>query len=266
MRAALSLLPLIGLCCSLSARPAGAQSIQSRSSEPGKTAVGTSAPEKSAITQLQLLEGVRLFRAEQYDEALRVFQQIDAEQQPADIGFYLGMALHKLGRHLPALVAFRSAARSGLHEPVADYYSAVSCYRLGMLSRARLGFTALVEPASAGAAPGLPLGPRLQEGARRFLAALPPRGNEASSPGGTTAGQRCELAQRNSERLLLAEDLDGALEWLEEGVRAMQEIADKPEQGSRQSELQRLWSRLRAPLSARSPRADLATLDRLLGN
>ncbi len=92
----------------------------------------------------QLLDGVRAFRAEQFESALLYFRRVEQQSARPDIGMYLGMVLHKLGRHAEALAAFRSARRALVQESVADYYDAVSCYRLGLYERSRVGFAALL--------------------------------------------------------------------------------------------------------------------------
>lgn len=253
----------IALCSLLRLTSAHAQAIQAREGESQAVPPDPQRVAVNAAAQLQLLEGVRLFRAAQYDEALRVFQKIDADQQPADIGFYLGMVWHKLGRHLPALIAFRSAGRSGLREPVADYYLAVSCYRLGMTARARAGFAMLVAITPTAAGPAIPLGPRLQQGARSFLAALPAATGDAPRESPAAMSAHYEGALHSSERLLQSDDADGALEWFEEAARSLQESPERP---ARLTELRQLWARLRAKLGTRVSSADVQAVDRLLAN
>lgn len=258
-------IPWIVLGSLLGLTPARAQGIQSRERDPNPVASESAKPISNPTVQLQLLEGVRLFRTAQYDEALRVFQKIDAERQSADIGFYLGMVLHKLGRHLPALIAFRSAQRSGLHEPVADYYLSVSCFRLGMTTRARSGFTALVAASPSAGSPALPLGPRLQQGARSFLAALPPALADAETETNAALAAHYEPALRSSERLLAIEEIDGALEWFEEAARSLLESPEHPARALRLSEVRELWTRLRSKLGTRSS-GDVQAIERLLAN
>lgn len=256
----------IALCSLLRLTSAHAQAIQSREGESQAVPPDSQRVAVNAAAQLQLLEGVRLFRAAQYDEALRVFQKIDADQQPADIGFYLGMVWHKLGRHLPALIAFRSAGRSGLREPVADYYLAVSCYRLGMTARARAGFALLVAITPTAAGPAIPLGPRLQQGARSFLAALPATAGDAPRESPAAMSAHYDGAVHSSERLLQSDDADGALEWFEEAARSLQESPERPDRPTRLTELRQLWARLRAKLGTRVSSADVQAVDRLLAN
>ena len=106
-------------------------------------------PDAEALVQAQLLDGVRAFRAEQFESALLYFRRVEQQSARPDIGMYLGMVLHKLGRHAEALAAFRSARRALVQESVADYYDAVSCYRLGLYERSRVGFAALLLPRDA---------------------------------------------------------------------------------------------------------------------
>ncbi len=254
------------LSCLLAIESAWAQPVQSRESDLKPAGSEPASTATSPSSQLQLLEGVRLFRAAQYEDALRIFQKIDAEQQPADIGFYLGMVLHKLGRHLPALIAFRSAGRSGLREPVADYYLSVSCYRLGMTARARAGFSTLISGSPTAGTPALPLGPRLQQGARSFLASLAQPSPEPVSEGSGTASGHAEQALRRSERLLQSDDVEGALEWLEEAARSLLDTPERPERALRLMELRQVWVSLRSKLASRSSSTEVQALDKLLAN
>lgn len=254
------------LCSLLGLAPARAQGIESRERDASPTASDGAGRGDSPTVQLQLLEGVRLFRSAQYDEALRVFQKIDAEQQAADIGFYLGMVLHKLGRHLPALIAFRGAGRSGLREPIADYYLSVSCFRLGMTARARSGFAVLVAATASGGTPALTLGPRLQQGARSFLAALPPAAGDASTASAAPLPAHYEQALHSSERLLGSDDVDGALEWFEEALRSLPEPSGHSARPPHPTALRELWTRLRSKLGTRLRSGDVQAMDRLLEN
>lgn len=171
--------------------------------------------------QTALLAGVRAFRAEHYDEALQTFRAIADQRSVPEIGFYLGTTLHKLGRHGEALVAFRAARRAGLRETIVDYYEAVSCYRLGMFERARHGFSVLLQ------APEDQVGPRLREGATRFLRAL----NDVPSP-----QSRYELALSGA-----ATASSESTEWLEEALRLWRRL---PHDAQRDAVLQRLIGRL----------------------
>ena len=183
----------------------------------------------AATDQEALLSGVRAFRAERYAEALDIFRRVETQQQPKDIGFYLGMVLHKLGRHVEALTAFRAAQRSGLREPVADYYHAVSCYRLGMLQRARQGFAILVAPA--GPTEQQPvLGPRLQLGAQRFLQAIEQAAAEpdAGSSRPSAVLRRYESALQKAEGLLApGGSAELALEWFDEAVELLRQVPER---------------------------------------
>jgi len=170
-----------------------------------------------AQMQSLLLNGVRAFRAEQYDGALAIFRRVEQQSARPDIGMYVGMALHKLGRHAEALSAFRAARRGGLAESVADYYDAVSCYRLGMYERARVGFSALLaEPEPQGSPP---LGPRLREGAERFLAATERSAPQRPDPARPEQfpSRRLEAALKQASELHPVRGLEGT-EWLEEAA------------------------------------------------
>lgn len=255
------------LCWALCAGPAHAQSVRSEPapavapSPPAPSSAEHSKPVDSTI-QLQLLEGVRLFRAERYEDALRVFQQVNTDEKSTDIGFYLGMVLHKLGRHSAALIAFRSTQRSGLREPVADYYAAVSCYRLGMNTRARRGFASLATAAS-GPAPGVPpLGPRLQQGARNFLSALQSSAADMTSDGGSSSIHlQYERARQAAERLLASDDAEGALEWIDEAGQILEESPDPRERAEHSDELRGLLNRLRSKPGSQVRTADVQALE-----
>jgi hypothetical protein len=221
-----------------------------------------------AVDQELLLDGVRAFRSEKYEEALRLFRRIESEQQPADIGFYVGTTLHKLGRHLEAVVAFRAARRAGLREPVVDYYLSVSCYRLGMLARARRGFAALVvpaaQPAPSDGADAPVLGPRLQQGAQRFLAAVDQAlvdSAPATAPRPGLLARRQEAARLEAESQLAAGNDAAALEWLDE---AAQLLVGLPERNEKLPALRQQLSRLRAGPYGKSAEADLLAIEALL--
>ncbi len=185
-----------------------------------------------AATQALLLDGVRAFRAERYEDALQIFHRVESQHLLQDIGFYQGMALHKLGRHAEALSAFRAAHRQGLSEPIADYYQAVSCFRLGMLARARREFAALQPQAPAApqlaaaergrpAAP--PLGPKLMLGVQQFLRAIEQAGlgaTDAQSLNSTVAATRVPMALAGAEAAL-ARSPQEALEWLDEAAELL---------------------------------------------
>lgn len=169
-----------------------------------------------ARIQAQLLDGVRAFRAEQYESALEIFRRVEGAATRPDIGFYLGMVLHKLGRHAEALSEFRAAHRVGLREPVADYYRAVSCYRMGLYERARGGFRALLQPPTSES--GSPqLGPRLLAGAERFLATLDRATPHAVDGSPADPGQRFEIALQKADAASGRSDAE-AQEWLEEAA------------------------------------------------
>lgn len=227
----------------------------------------------NALAQASLLEGIRQFRAEHYDDSLRLFRLVATEHQPPDIGFYLGMALHKLGRHVEALTAFRAAQRAGLHEPVADYYAALSCYRLGMWARARIEFSALINTAGLptpghGDAGMPPLGPRLLGGARSFLASIPnvPSGLEGTpDPAADNWLRRFDSARAQADSALTAEHPDAALEWLLEAARIVEGLPERGERTERIAELRAAVTRLRGKLSGPAVDVDLRPIAILTG-
>lgn len=185
-----------------------------------------------AATQALLLDGVRAFRAERYDDALQIFHRVESQHLLQDIGFYQGMALHKLGRHAEALSAFRAAHRQGLSEPVADYYQAVSCFRLGMMARARREFAALQPPAQAAQPPPAPeharpppppLGPKLMLGVQQFLRAIEQAGfgpADAQPSSAPLVAARLPMALAGAEAAL-ARSPQEALEWLDEAAELL---------------------------------------------
>ena len=205
-----------------------------------------------ATTQLLLLDGVRAFRGERYEEALAIFRRIEAAQAPADIGFYLGMTLHKLGRHAEALVVFRAAHRAGLREPVADYYQAVSCHRLGLFMRAQQGFSALLAGAKRPAEANTPpLGPRLQQGARSFLEAI-----EQPLADPAQRLQRYEAALSQAATLPAGSE-EEALEWVDEAVQL---FAQLPGRAEHLPVLRQALLRLRNALRGKPAHADVMAL------
>lgn len=182
-----------------------------------------------AATQALLLDGVRAFRAERYDDALHIFHQVESQHVLSDIGFYQGMALHKLGRHAEALSAFRAAHRQGLSEPIADYYQAVSCFRLGMMARALREFSAL-QPQERARVGAPPLGPKLMLGVQQFLRALEQAGFGASEAQGAAPRVQPAAAALFTARLpmalagaeaALARSPQEALEWLDEAAELL---------------------------------------------
>lgn len=196
---------------------------------------GTFAPTKAAhaqepastesAVQTLLLEGVRSFRAEQYDAALAMFHRVEQTSSRSDIGLYLGMVLHKLGRHGEALAAFRQARRAGVQEPIADYYDAVSCFRMGLYQRARSGFAQLLSATDAGPAPQL--GPRLREGAQKFAVAiekLAPQNPEPTHPEAQPT-RRFDAALRQAQGFLGKNNID-CQEWLEEAAALLPLLPD----------------------------------------
>lgn len=184
-----------------------------------------------STAQELLLEGVRAFRGERFAEALLTFQRAEAllgrdvsgnQALAREMGVYLGMTYGRLNRHGEALVAFRLAAHEGIREPVADYTLAVSCYRLGMVRRAKTRLLALLAATGEHQA----LGPRLSLGATRFVAAIEEaqrmnQHNRSDHPDALVRAQQvADLLQKTQEAPTDAE----ALEWLEETVLAEDEL------------------------------------------
>ncbi|MFO0577192.1 MAG: hypothetical protein U1A78_24565 [Polyangia bacterium] len=243
---------------------ARAQSAEPASPDPASPSPAQSQAQSQAQTQLLLLDGVRAFRAEQYDSALVLFRRIESAAARPDIGFYLGMVLHKLGRHGEALVAFRAAQRAGLSESVADYYRAVSCFRLGQLERARAGFRALLQPSPAPGAGGPdpaapPLGPRLLQGAERFVAAIERAAPSSPDPARpeTEPRRRFEAALQKADSLTVQSDAE-AQEWLEEAALLVPALAE-PERAAALTRFHAILARVQK--AAHGPAAAVRTTE-----
>lgn len=158
--------------------------------------------------------GCARFGPSSLESALLYFRRVEQQSARPDIGMYLGMVLHKLGRHAEALAAFRSARRALVQESVADYYDAVSCYRLGLYERSRVGFAALLLPRDG---TGSPLGPRLR-GRNRALPSLPLSGSRPESqsiPSRASHHPAPRLAIKQASDAHLIKRADDQ-EWIEE--------------------------------------------------
>lgn len=113
-----------------------------------------------AATARHLLQGVRAFKAEHYDEALVELRMVArAPDAPANLAFYLGPTLYKLQRYDEALQVF--AASSAPRDALTDFYVGQTYYQLRLFRKARAVFSEL-------RASGL--GPALREAAGRYLA------------------------------------------------------------------------------------------------
>lgn len=126
--------------------------------------IGASTPATAdeAATTRHLLAGVRAFREARYEEALvelRIVQR--APDAPADLAFYLGPTLYKLGRHADALDVF--LASTAPRDPLTDLYLGQTYYQLHLYRKARAVFVALRARS---------LGPVLDESARRYVTAI----------------------------------------------------------------------------------------------
>jgi hypothetical protein len=127
--------------------------------------IGLSVPshaDEGGSTARHLLAGVRAFKAGHYDEALvelRVVQR--APDAPADLAFYLGPTLVKLGRDREAIDVF--VASKAPPDALTDFYLGEAYFRLKLYRKARGVFAGL---RSRG------LGPALDEAAGRYVAAV----------------------------------------------------------------------------------------------
>jgi tetratricopeptide (TPR) repeat protein len=111
-------------------------------------------------TARHLLAGVHAFQAGHYEEALvelRVVQR--AADAPADLAFYLGPTLYKLGRFREAIAVFVTSRAPA--DALTDLYLGQAYYQLRLFRKARGVFARLRG-----------LGPVLDETAARYVAAV----------------------------------------------------------------------------------------------
>jgi FimV-like protein len=126
---------------------------------------GAARADSSDVTA-QLLDGVRAFRGDRFDEALVHFRDVERRGGAPDLALYLGPTLYKLGRYAEAQAVLARQHRRGPRDAVADYYLALTYHRLGLTQLARRVFAGLDAREA---------GPRLAEGAARFVAAIDAR-------------------------------------------------------------------------------------------
>jgi tetratricopeptide (TPR) repeat protein len=87
-------------------------------------------------TSTRLLDGVRAFQSGDYGRALAAFEDVGSRADaPADLAFYLGPTLYKLGRYTDALDVFLRAR--GDADLLSGFYLAQTYYRLGLYRKAR---------------------------------------------------------------------------------------------------------------------------------
>lgn len=147
-----------------------------------------------------LLQGVRAFRADRYEEALVLFREAErAGVHETDLAIYLGPTLFKLGRFPEAREVLGRAHRAGSPDPVAEYYLGLTYYRLGLVRLAREVFLGLDRAAA---------GPKLAEGSARFIAAIEAMG------GGEADVTRLLARAEAAPPALAGEALDDAREAL----------------------------------------------------
>ena len=113
-------------------------------------------------TARHLLAGVRAFQQGRYEDALVELRVVArAPDAPADLAFYLGPTLYKLGRHDEALAVFvRSRAPA---DALTEFYLGQTYYQLRLYRKARAVFA---RQRTRG------LGPALDEAAARYVAAV----------------------------------------------------------------------------------------------
>lgn len=165
-------------------------------------ALGLSAPAHADVapaTARHLLAGVRAFQQGHYDEALVELRVVArASDAPADLAFYLGPTLYKLGRYREALEVFVTsrAARDAL----TDFYLGETYYRLQLFRKARDVFAHLQTRG---------LGPVLEAAAARYIATI-----DAAYQGPPADGTVAFYVAQG--RALLATDPVVAAEYLDE--------------------------------------------------
>jgi hypothetical protein len=113
-------------------------------------------------TARHLLSGVRAFKQGRYEEALVELRVVArAPDAPADLAFYLGPTLYKLGRHREALVVFVTSRAPA--DALTRFYLGETYYQLALYRNARAVFVAL---RSSG------IGPALDAAASRYVASI----------------------------------------------------------------------------------------------
>src|SRR5512140_2057134 len=99
-------------------------------------------PAASSGVGRHLLTGVRAFTDGRYEEALVELRIVArAPDAPADLAFYLGPTLYKLGRYREALATF--AASRAAPDALTDFYLGETCYQLKLYRKARVVFAGL---------------------------------------------------------------------------------------------------------------------------
>ena len=153
-----------------------------------------------AATARHLLQGVRAFKAERYDEALVELRVVArAADAPADLAYYLGPTLYKLQRYDEALAVF--VASRAAPDALTDFYLGQTCYQLRLFRKARSVFAEL-------RARGL--GPALHEAAGRYIS-LVDATYQAPPPAGSIDYYVSEgIARAASAPAVAAEYLDEA--------------------------------------------------------
>lgn len=135
---------VVALLLALAARPAGAD-----------------APVASS-TPRHLLAGVRAFKEGRYEDALVELRVVArAPDAPADLAFYLGPTLYKLGRYREALGVF--ATSRAAPDALTDFYLGQTYFQLRLYRKARAVFAGLRTRG---------LGPALDEAAARYVDAV----------------------------------------------------------------------------------------------
>jgi thioredoxin-like negative regulator of GroEL len=149
-------------------------------------------------TARHLAAGVKAFQDGRFDDALVEFRVVQrASDAPADLAFYLGPTLVKLGRDREAIAVF--VASTAPRDALTDFYLGEAYYHERMYRKARATFAAL-------RATGL--GPVLDDAAARYVARVDEAFQRAPEP--ATVDHYIAQARAAPDPILSAELYDEA--------------------------------------------------------
>lgn len=180
--------------------------------------LSTTVVAQDGATARHLLAGVHAFKDGRYAEALVELRVVArAPDAPADLAFYLGPTLYKLGRYAEALDVFVSSRAAA--DALTDFYRGQTYYQLRLFRKARAIFVAL---RSGG------LGPALDDAAGRYVEQVDAAYRTPPAPGAIDYYLEQGLDLRARDPVLAAEYLDEArqVEALSPVRHRRAEIAD----------------------------------------
>lgn len=147
-----------------------------------------------------LLQGVRAFKAERYEEALvELRMAARGPNAPADLAFYLGPTLYKLHRYDEALAVFVTSRATP--DALTDFYLGQTYYQLRLFRKARAVFAQL-------RARGL--GPALEDAAGRYVSLIDATYQTPPPPGSIDYYLSEGVARAAGGAVIAAEYLDEA--------------------------------------------------------